>query len=163
MTKEIRRLSIIVAFMFVALFASTSVIQVVQASELNADPNNRRAQYDRYEVRRGPIIAGGEQIARSQATDDEFAYQRVYEESDLWSGITGWINPVLGSETGLEQAMSQELSGFADSGFLARLNQIVTGQEPRGSSLELTVDPTVQRAARDAMTSMGYSGAVVAI
>ena len=32
MTKEIRRLSIIVAFMFVALFASTSVIQVVQAS-----------------------------------------------------------------------------------------------------------------------------------
>lgn len=163
MTKEIRRLSIIVAFMFVALFASTSVIQVVQASALNEDPNNRRAQYDRYEVRRGPIIAGGEQIARSQATDDEFAYQRVYEESDLWSGITGWINPVLGSETGLEQAMSQELSGFADSGFLARLNQIVTGQEPRGSSLELTVDPTVQRAARDAMTSMGYSGAVVAI
>lgn len=163
MTKEIRRLSIIVAFMFVALFASTSIIQAVQASALAEDPNNRRAVYDGFEVRRGPIIAGGEQIARSQATDDDYAYQRVYEEPDLWSGITGWINPVLGSATGIEQAMNQELSGFADSGFLSRLNQIVTGQEPRGSSVELTVDPAVQRAARDAMAEMGYSGAVVAV
>src|SRR5699024_1584297 len=53
--------------------------------------------------------------------------------------------------------------GFADSGFLSRLNQVVTGQEPRGSSVELTLDPAVQRAAYDAMVGMGFSGAVVAV
>ena len=163
MTKEIRRLSIIVAFMFVALFASTSIIQVFSASELASDPHNRRTLYDSYEVRRGPIIAGGEQIARSQSVDDVYAFQRVYSDPEMWSGVTGYLNPVLGSARGLEQAMNQELSGFADSAFLARLNQVITGQDPRGSSVELTLDPAVQRAAYDAMTAAGYSGAVVAI
>lgn len=163
MTKEIRRLSIIVAFMFVALFASTSVIQVFSASELAGNENNRRTLYDSYEVRRGTLIAGGEQIARSQSTNDRYAYQRVYTDPLMWAGVTGYFNPALGSATGLELAMNQELSGFADSGFLSRLNQVVTGQEPRGSSVELTLDPGVQRAAYDAMVGAGFSGAVVAV
>ncbi|WP_221584653.1 penicillin-binding transpeptidase domain-containing protein [Microbacterium sp. G2-8] len=163
MTKEIRRLSIIVVFMFVALFASTSIIQVVHADELAKDPNNRRTLYDSYEVRRGPIVAGGEQIARSQSTDDLYAFQRLYEDPEMWSGVTGWLNPALGSATGIEQAMNQELSGFADSAFLSRLEQVVTGQAPRGSTVELSLDPAVQRAAYDAMVGSGYSGAVVAL
>ncbi|WP_110588039.1 penicillin-binding transpeptidase domain-containing protein [Microbacterium suaedae] len=163
MTKEIRRISIIVVFMFVALFASTSVIQVFTASELQSDPNNRRTLYDSYEVRRGPIIAGGEQIARSQSTDDLYAYQRLYPDAAMWSSVTGWLNPALNTATRIEQTMNQELSGFADSAFLSRLEQVITGQEPRGSSVELSLDPAVQRAAYEAMVNAGYTGAVVAI
>ncbi|WP_029150634.1 peptidoglycan D,D-transpeptidase FtsI family protein [Microbacterium indicum] len=163
MTKEIRRLSIIVAFMFVALFASTSVIQVFQQDTLASDQNNRRTLYDSYEVQRGPIIAGGEQIARSQSTDDLYAYQRIYEDPAMWSGITGYLNPVLGSATGIEQAANQELSGFSSSAFLSRIEQVLTGKEPTGSSVELTVDPDVQAAAYNAMVDAGYTGAVVAI
>lgn len=161
MTKEIRRLSIIVVCMFLALFVSTSVIQVVQAESLSADERNKRMLYDSYDVRRGPIIAGGEQIARSTSTNDTYRFQRVYDDSDVWSGITGWFNPALNSATGIEQSMTQELSGLANSGFLARLNQIVTGQEARGSSIELTLDPEVQRAAYGALTERGYKGAVI--
>ncbi|NHI15914.1 penicillin-binding transpeptidase domain-containing protein [Microbacterium excoecariae] len=163
MTKEIRRLSIIVVFMFVALFASTSIIQVVHADSLASDPNNRRTLYDSYEVRRGPIIAGGTQIARSQSSDDLYAFQRMYEDPEMWASVTGFFNPALGSASGIEQAMNQELSGFANSAFLARLEQIISGQAPRGSSVELSLDPEVQRAAYEAMVGAGYSGAVVAI
>lgn len=163
MTKEIRRLSIIVAFMFLALFGSTSIIQVFAAGNLASDPNNRRTLYDSYEVQRGPIIAGGDQIAASQATDDLYAFQRQYTDPLIWSGVTGYYNPAIGSATGLEQSMNQELSGLADSAFLSRIEQVVTGQDPRGSSVELSLDPAVQRAAYDAMTNAGYTGAVVAV
>ncbi|MGI6878369.1 peptidoglycan D,D-transpeptidase FtsI family protein [Microbacterium sp. gxy059] len=163
MTKEIRRLSIIVVFMFVALFASTSIIQVVNQNSLASDPNNRRTLYDSYEVRRGAIVAGGEQIARSQSTDDLYAFQRLYADPEIWSGVTGWYNPALGSATGLERALNAELSGLADSAFFARIEQVVTGQAPRGSSIEISLDPAVQRAAWEAMTNAGYTGAVVAI
>ncbi|MBP2436872.1 peptidoglycan D,D-transpeptidase FtsI family protein [Microbacterium amylolyticum] len=163
MTKEIRRLSMIVVLMFVALLASTSFIQVFNQRTLAEDPNNRRTLYDSYEVRRGPIIAGGEQIARSQSTDDIYAFQRTYPDPEMWSAVTGWLNPALNSATGIEQAMNQQLSGFADSAFLSRLEQIFTGQTPRGSSVELSLLPDVQRVAYEEMANRGYTGAVVAI
>ena len=52
MTKELRRLSIVMLLMFIALFASTSVIQVVQSGSLAENPQNTRARYDSYEVQR---------------------------------------------------------------------------------------------------------------
>ncbi|HEY5936958.1 MAG TPA: hypothetical protein VIU61_20050, partial [Kofleriaceae bacterium] len=111
MTKELRRLSILMLLMFLALFASTSVIQVVQAETLAENSRNTRALYDSYEVQRGSIIASGAAIASSVPSDDVFAWQRVYVDGDMWAPVTGYINPALGAATGIEQAMNQELSG----------------------------------------------------
>ncbi|MGW9113131.1 peptidoglycan D,D-transpeptidase FtsI family protein [Microbacterium sp. NPDC055683] len=163
MTKELRRLGIMVLFMFLSLFVATSWIQVVSAAELNENPLNRRTLYDSFEVQRGSIIADGTEIATSTASDDIYAWQRQYENPDVWSTITGYINPVLQSATGLEQAMNQELSGQSASAFFQRLDQIISGQDPRGSSIELSLDAAVQQAAYDGLTSRGYTGAVVAI
>ncbi|GGH44528.1 peptidoglycan D,D-transpeptidase FtsI family protein [Microbacterium album] len=161
MTKELRRLSIIVLFMFLALFASTSYIQVIQADALADQPTNRRTLFDAYEVQRGAIIAGGQEIASSVPSGDVYAWQRQYADSHMWSPVTGYLNPVLVSATGIERAMGQELSGTAGSAFFSRIEQIVTGQPPRGSSVMLTLDPAVQQAAFEAM--QGLTGAVVAI
>ncbi len=161
MTKELRRLSILMLAMFLALFASTSVIQVVQTDELARNPANTRALYDSYEVQRGSIIAGGTAIASSVPSDDVYSWQRVYVDADMWAPVTGFINPVLNSSTGLEQAMSQVLSGTSDAQFLSRLDRILTGQPPRGSNVEISLDPVAQRAAYDALA--GLEGAVIAI
>lgn len=161
MTKELRRLSIVTLLMFVALFASTSWIQVAQAGQLSENPENRRALYDSFEVQRGSIIAGDQVIASSVPSDDIYSWQRQYTDAQMWAPVTGYINPVLNSATGIEQAMNQELSGTAGSQFLSRVDQIITGQPPRGSNVLLTLDPTVQKAAYDALA--GYQGAVVAI
>ena len=161
MTKELRRLSILMLLMFLALFASTSVIQVVQAETLAENSRNTRALYDSYEVQRGSIIASGAAIASSVPSDDVFAWQRVYVDGDMWAPVTGYINPALGAATGIEQAMNQELSGTAGAQFLARIDRILTGQPPRGSNVELTLDAAVQRAAYDALGDL--QGAVIAI
>ncbi|WP_105566740.1 peptidoglycan D,D-transpeptidase FtsI family protein [Microbacterium halophytorum] len=163
MTKELRRLTTIVILMFITLFVSTSVIQVVSADELNANPENTRTLYDSFEVQRGSIIAGGQEIATSVPSDDIYAWQRQYPDSEMWAAATGYLNPVLRSATGLEAAMSQELSGTGSSAFFSRMERIFTGQDPQGSSVRTSLDPDAQKAAYDAMTEAGYTGGVVAI
>lgn len=160
MTKELRRLTTIVILMFLALFASTSVIQFASVDALNQHPENRRTLYDSYEVQRGSIVAGGERIATSTPSDDVYAWQRTYVDSAMWSPITGYAT-VFPSASGIEQAMNAELSGTADTAFFSRIEQILSGQDPRGSTVELSLDPVVQRAAFEAMGSL--KGAVVAI
>lgn len=161
MTKELRRLSIVLLLMFLALFASITWIQGVQASALGDNPRNTRALYDSYEVQRGSIVASGTAIATSVPSGDVYSWQRVYVDGDMWAPVTGYINPVLGSATGIEQAMNQELTGTASSQFLSRIEQIVTGQPPRGSNVVLSLDTAVQRAAYEALGDL--QGAVIAI
>ncbi|GAA5200869.1 peptidoglycan D,D-transpeptidase FtsI family protein [Microbacterium jejuense] len=161
MTKELRRLSILMLIMFLALFGSASWIQVVQSDELAANPANRRSLYDSFEVQRGSIIASGTAIASSVPSDDLYTWQRVYTDGYMWAPVTGYINPALNSLTNIEQAMNQELSGTAGSQFLSRVERIFTGQPPRGSSVVLTLDADVQRAAFEALGDL--QGGVIAI
>lgn len=161
MTKELRRLSIVMLAMFVALFGATSWIQVAQAGSLAENPENRRALYDSYEVQRGSIIAGDQVLASSVPSDDVYSWQRQYADAAMWAPVTGFMNPVLGSRTGIEQAMNAQLAGTAGSQFLSRLDQIITGQPPRGSNVILTLDPALQKVAFDALGD--YQGAVVAL
>lgn len=161
MTRELRRLSIVMLFMFIALLGATSWIQVVQAESLAANPNNTRTLYDSYEVQRGSIIVDGAAIASSVPSNDIYAFQRVYTDAELWGPVTGFINPALGSSTGLERAMNQVLSGTDGSQFLTRIDRMLSGQAPRGSNVELSLDADAQRAAIAGL--QGLQGAVVAI
>jgi peptidoglycan glycosyltransferase len=161
MTKELRRLSIILLAMFLALFCSTSVIQVVQADTLAQNPANKRALYDSFDVQRGSIIASGAAIASSVPSKDLYSWQREYVDPQMWAPVTGYINPVLQSSTGIEQALNQQLSGTGSSQFLSRVERIVTGQPARGSNVVLSLDAKVQKAAYDALGDL--QGGVIAI
>ena len=163
MTKELRRLSILMLLMFVALFGSLSWIQVIQTDELAANPANRRALYDSFEVQRGSIIASGSAIATSVPSGDVYSWQRMYTDAAMWAPVTGYINPALGPDaaTGVEQAMNRELSGTAGSQFFSRIERIFTGQQPRGSNVVLSLDSGVQRAAFEALGDL--QGGVIAI
>ncbi|MBS1696938.1 MAG: penicillin-binding protein 2 [Actinobacteria bacterium] len=161
MTKELRRISILVLAMFLALFVSVSWIQVVQADALAQNDANRRTRLDSYEIQRGSIIAGGAPIATSVPSDDMYSFQRVYTDPQMWSAVTGYYNPALGSATGIEKAMNSELSGTGGSQFLSSVERIISGQPQKGANVVLTLDPVAQKAAYDAL--QGYQGAVVAI
>ena len=161
MTKELRRLSIVMLVMFLALLGATSWIQGINAEELQANPYNKRALYDSYQVQRGSIFAGSEVIASSVRSDDLYSWQRTYPDAEMWAPVTGYMNPVLGSATGLEQAMNSALAGAGSSQFFARLERSVSGKPARGSNVLTTLDPDVQRAAYEALSD--YKGAVVAM
>ncbi|MFE6996378.1 penicillin-binding transpeptidase domain-containing protein [Microbacterium sp. NPDC057659] len=161
MTKELRRLTVVILAMFLALFVATSWIQVVAADSLAQNAENTRTRLDSYQIQRGAIIAGGTAIASSTPADDKYQYQRVYKDAPMWAPVTGYFNPALGSATGIEKALNAELSGTGSSAFFAEIERIFSGQPQQGLSVELSLDPKVQKAAWDAMGDL--QGAVVAI
>ncbi len=158
MTKELRRISILVLVMFLALFGSVSWIQVVQADSLAQNDANTRTRLDSYEIQRGSIIAGGAPIATSVPSNDMYSFQRVYTDPQMWSAVTGYYNPALGSATGIEKAMNSELSGTGGSQFLSSIERIVSGQPQKGANVVLSLDPKAQKAAYDALQRLPGRG-----
>ncbi|WP_217177005.1 penicillin-binding protein 2 [Streptomyces sp. AC495_CC817] len=161
MTKELRRLSIVMLFMFLSLFAATSWIQVVEADTLAQNSNNKRTLLDSYEIQRGSIIVDGSAIASSVPADDQFRFQRVYTDPGLWAPVTGYFNPALQSATGIEKALNTDLSGTGANSFVAEIERMLSGQPQRGYSVELSLSSAAQRAAYEGLE--GLKGAVVAI
>jgi peptidoglycan glycosyltransferase len=161
MNRQLKRVSTVVLLMFLALFTSTTIIQVVSSDQLKDDPRNQRALDDSYSAQRGEILdADGGVIAESVPTDDEYKYQRVYKDPERYADVTGYFT-FNQANPGIEGAMNDYLSGTANEQFLDNITQIVTGQSPKGASVELTIDPDVQKVAYDALGN--NRGAVVAI
>ncbi len=160
MNKELRRVSVLILAMFLALCASTSIIQVVQQEQLQADSRNTRTLYASFSVERGPILAGDTVIAQSVPSGDEYKYQRTYPQGELYAPVTGYFT-IHGENTGLEGTLNDYLTGRASQQFLDRLNAILTGQNPRGATVLTTIDPVVQQAAWDALGDL--QGAVIAV
>ncbi len=160
MNRQLRRVSTVVLLMFLSLFVSTTVIQYFQKPNLDADGRNSRTLYESFRTERGLILVDGQPIAYSDLSDDRYIYQRVYPGGQLYSTVTGYFT-VQPSYGGLEAELDPYLSGTSDAQFLDRINAILTGRDPQGASVELTVDPVVQQAAWDALGNR--TGAVVAI
>lgn len=160
MNTALRRLATVVVVMFLALLAGTTWVQFGQASALNNDSRNVRTLYREYGKPRGPIIVAGQPIAQSTPVDDPFGFQRSYSQAELYSTVTGFYSVVNGGSQ-LERAMNDVLTGQADSLFWSRIQDLITGAQPQGSSIELTLDPAAQQAAYDALD--GQQGAVVAV
>jgi peptidoglycan glycosyltransferase len=143
-----------------ALLANITYVQAFQADELNDREGNRRVLIDEYARERGPILVGDEAIASSVPTDGEFAFLREYHEPELYAQTTGFYSFIFGRSY-IESAQNDILAGTDDSMFVRRLIDLVTGQEPRGGSVKLTLNPEAQRAAYDALGD--NKGAAVAI
>jgi peptidoglycan glycosyltransferase len=160
MNKELRRVSTVVLIMFLTLFGSSTIVQVLQQDNLQADPRNVRALYASYSVERGDILVEGVPIAQSVPVDTEFKFQRQYPQGELYSAVTGYFTLNQGN-TGLEGTLNDFLSGTANEQFLDQLEAILTGQDPKGAAIETTIIASVQQAAWDALGDL--HGAVVVI
>lgn len=160
MNTPLRRLATVVILMFFVLMGGVTWVQFVDAPNLNADQRNVRTQYREFGKPRGPIVVGGETIASSVAVDDPYGFQRSYANGPLYAPVTGFYSVVY-QRRGIEEWLNTELNGSADSLFYERLQDLVTGRQPQGASVELTIDPVLQQAAWDALGDQ--RGAVVAV
>lgn len=160
MNRELSRVSTLLLVMFVALFGSSSIIQWAQADSLRGDPRNVRTILASFAAERGAILVDGVPIAESVPSDDQYEWQRTYPMGPLYASVTGY-NTLGQGNTGIEGALNDELTGQASSQFLQQVEQLITGQDPSGSSVELTIDPDAQAAAMEALGDQ--VGAVVAI
>ena len=161
MNRQLRRVGTVILLMFVALLCSSTIIQVVSADQLRADPRNIRTLDDSYSAERGEILdADGNVLAKSVPSNDVYKYQRVYTNPEVYADVTGYFT-FNQANPGIEGALNSYLSGSANDQFLSNLSSIVTGKSVQGASVELTIDPAVQQAAYNALGN--NTGAVVAL
>jgi peptidoglycan glycosyltransferase len=142
--------------------ANLTYVQVVKAGDYRTDSRNQRVLLAEYSRQRGQISAAGQVLASSKETGDRLRYQREYPDGPEYAPITGYYS-VLYSSSGVERSLDEVLNGNDDRLFARRLSDLITGRDPSGGNVVLTIDPAVQQAAYDALTSRGYAGSVVAI
>lgn len=160
MNRPIRRLSLVLALLLVALLANITYIQYFNASDYRQRPGNQRILLEEYDLQRGPILVGAEPIARSIETGDALRYQREYSQGSLYAPVTGFYSIVYGA-SGLERQENRVLNGKSDLFFFDRAAQLFAGRQPQGGAVTTTIDAAAQAAAARGL--QGKIGAVVAI
>jgi peptidoglycan glycosyltransferase len=162
MNRPIRRVCVFVGILLLALLINLNFVQVFNASSYRDNPDNRRVLLDEYKHQRGSIIVSGTTIATSVHTDDSLTYLRKYPEpaAPAYANITGYDSFDYG-ETGIEAAEDGVLSGDDDRLFVQRLTNLITGRDPRGGNVILTLNAKAQLAAYTALGNR--RGAVVAL
>ena len=171
MNRQIHQVTALVVVMFLALAASLTSVQGLarpalwQASSdqgtLITDSRNSRTVYSEFGTDRGQIMVKGTAVADSVKTDDAFSYQRTYPGGQLYAPATGYFSTAFASMTGLERAENSVLNGQDPALFSSRVKALITGETQHGGAIELTIDPSVQQAAWDALD--GRRGSVVAL
>jgi penicillin-binding protein A len=165
-TRQVRRLAVVLFVLFGALFVNLNVLQLLQADELANDPNNRRVLIAQYEAERGPILAADQSVlAESVLTTNELPFERRYSGGDadrarMWSHVTGYFSSVL-SRSGLEQALNESLTGTPTELLAQNLAELFGAADRPGDTVRTTLDPRVQSAADVALGDR--IGAVVAL
>ncbi|OBK25570.1 D,D-transpeptidase PbpA [Mycobacterium asiaticum] len=166
MNTSLRRISMTVMALIVLLLLNATMTQVFTADGLRADPRNQRVLLDEYSRQRGQIIAGGQLLAYSVATDSRFRFLRVYPNPEVFAPVTGFYS-LRYSSAGLERAEDLLLNGSDERLFGRRLADFFTGRDPRGGNVDTTINPRIQQAGWDAMQQgcggPPCKGAVVAI
>ncbi|MFV2197926.1 peptidoglycan D,D-transpeptidase FtsI family protein [Nocardiopsis sp. LOL_012] len=164
MNTSIRRLSVFAMILFGALMAQLTYIQGFRAEAIMDSPLNRRQYTERLTEQRGPIEIAGESVAFSEdisGEDESARYQRVYTGGSLYTPIIGSFRPF--GASGIEATHNALLDGSDERLAVRNFRDMITGREPEGARVQLTVDPAVQQAAFDGLRAGGHTGAAVAI
>src|SRR3984885_8051164 len=165
MKASLRPVSVTVMALIVLLLLNATMTQVFAADSLRSDPRNQRVLLDEYSRQRGQIIAGGQLLAYSVATDSRFRFLRVYPNPAVYAPITGFYS-LSYSSSGLERVEDPLLNGSDERLFGRRLADFFTGRDPRGGNGDTPTNPRIQQPAWDAMQqgcNGGCRGAVVAL
>ncbi len=165
MNRPIRRVATAALVLFGLLFLNVNYLQVVKAQSLRENPRNNRLLLDEYGRPRGDIIAGRATLVESRKTNDRLEYLRVYANGDtgiakVFAPVTGAYSLVFGASA-IERAYDDALAGTDDRLFVRRVADILTGRQPQGGSVVLTIDPALQVLAARELGNR--KGAVVAL
>ncbi|MEO8889170.1 MAG: penicillin-binding protein 2 [Jatrophihabitantaceae bacterium] len=170
MNRPIRKVAIALGVLFAAIFVNLNLVQIVQGREYRDHAGNQRVLLNEYASPRGQIVVQGTAIATSQKTKDELKYLRVYPERKIdsaliYAPVTGYYSFIFNT-SGIEKAEDQVLSGTDDRLFGTQLSSILTGRNPSGGSVQLTLNRAAQEAGYKAMVGADGKmrrGAVVAL
>ena len=160
MNRQIRKLGVALLAMFTVLFVQLNYIQVFKAPSLDRHPGNSRKVVEGFSQPRGTIVsADGTVLAKSVPSKDQFKFQRVYPEGELFGHVTGYLNFNFGS-TGLESTYGDDLAGRTPGLDLQKLSDLFVSKT-RVGNVNISIRKDVQEVARQALA--GRAGSVVAV
>ena len=163
MNKPIRRVSVFCLLLVLALMIRVNWVQGVDAASLNNNTNNKRTIIAGASYPRGNIVVGGQAITKSVEVNGElYKYQQSFTNGPLYAPITGYFSNTYGSNL-LESVENPVLSGTAPELAVNNFENLITGKQKQGGDIVTTIDPAVQTAGYQGLTSKGYTGAAVAI
>jgi peptidoglycan glycosyltransferase len=164
MNTPIRRLSVFSMILFGALMLQLTWIQGFQAEAIRENSLNTRQYTERLTEQRGPIVIGDESVAFStdiSEGDDPARFQREYAGGAMYTPVVGAFRSY--GASGIEYTENSLLDGSDDRLAVRNFRDVITGREPEGARVELTIDPGVQEAAFNAFRDQGFKGSAVAI
>lgn len=164
MNTPIRRLSVFAMILFGALMLQLTYIQGFQAEAIREDPLNGRQYTERLSEQRGPIVIGDENVASSTNVAEEgdpARYQREYVGGTMYTPVVGSFRRF--GASGVEYYENALLDGSDERLAVRNFRDVITGREPEGARVELTIDPAVQEAGFKGFESLGKNGAAVAL
>lgn len=160
MNGPIRRLALAVFASMGVLLLAVTWFQVVKADDLRSDPRNPRPALTERGKERGLIVTvDGTIVARSSEDPSGRDFMREYPQGEMFAHTVGYTSFLVG-DSGLEAAYASELRSRRDL-TISDLLAAVLGRDLRPKSLEITIDPALQRVAFNALGE--NRGAVVAL
>lgn len=161
MNGPIRRVSIGIFLGLALLLAGVTWYQVVRADALRDDSRNPRPALSERGKERGLIVTvDGTVVARSvEDPNDARSFVREYPEGEAFAHLVGYSSFLIGN-TALEDVYNSTLRSRRDL-TISDMVAAILGSDLRPQSLEVTVDPELQRAALEALGS--NRGAIVAL
>lgn len=159
LVRRLVRVGAVISAMLVLLVANLTVLQVLRAPSLAANPVNTRALAESARNQRGSILARtGTVLAESVPAGRVF--RRVYPQNALAAHTVGYLSATYG-RAGIEAAQNETLSGKRSFRSFSDAIDAAAGKPVRGNDVVLTIDPAIQKAAEKALA--GRRGAVVVI
>lgn len=146
--------------LFAALIANLTFIQVVQAKEYQNRPNNNHTIAKSAQVQRGAIITSDGVTLAESVLQEGGVYVRTYPQGNLAAHVVGYLSTQYGA-SGIEASMNGVLTGHADYSNWNSALYALAGVQVPGSSVVLTINSQMQRAATEALA--GHTGAIVVL
>ncbi|NYE95867.1 peptidoglycan glycosyltransferase [Psychromicrobium silvestre] len=161
MNQAIRSSWVVAVVLFALILGAVTYVQFFAVDDLRGNAWNSRSLEQTYCNERGAILVDGQAIAQSVPTpsSDSCKFVRQYIDPTVYAGLTGFYSSQYGA-SGIEKSMDEQLTGQAPELFYDQIAQILTGSQPKGSAVELTINSKIQKLAAS-MIPNGVTGSIV--
>lgn len=174
---NVKNVMTVILILFIGLISYIAYFQTFKATDIAQDQGNKRLWAKRNEVIRGTIYDRNNNALTSGERTGVLTQSRKYTNGTLYANVLGYVSPTYGL-TGVEEAYDEELTSYNSVGTGIRdflksfdtdaLKEAFLKRDDEeikiGNSVKTSLDPTIQKAAYDALNKLGnVKGAAVAI
>ena len=146
--------------MFALLVANLTYIQVIRAGYYQNLPGNNHTIARTSSIKRGAIITSDGVTYAESTLQEDGRYQRSYPQGSVAAHTVGYLSTRYGA-SGIEASLNDVLVGHADYSSWTNALYSLAGTQMPGSSVVLTLNSQMQKAAENALE--GYRGAVAVL